>query len=75
MFTDSENRKYADCRIDDSGKKEKLLLYYDGETISGKVRKWNINEHVPWDDLMKFVTQLNFFIVHPEGEKKSQTCT
>lgn len=37
VFTDSENRKYADCRIDDSGKKEKLLLYYDGETISGKV--------------------------------------
>lgn len=38
VFNDSENRKYAECRIDESGKKEKLLLYYDGESISGKVR-------------------------------------
>lgn len=37
VFNDSENRKYAECRVDESGKKEKLLLYYDGETISGKV--------------------------------------
>lgn len=37
VLTDSENRKYAECRVDESGKKEKLLLYYDGETISGKV--------------------------------------
>ncbi|KAG5672523.1 putative Vacuolar protein sorting-associated protein 26C [Polypedilum vanderplanki] len=37
VFADSENRKYADCRMDENGKKEKLLLYYDGETISGKV--------------------------------------
>lgn len=38
VFNDSENRKYAECRMDESGKKEKLLLYYDGESISGKVR-------------------------------------
>lgn len=25
--------------MDESGKKEKLLLYYDGETISGKVNQ------------------------------------
>lgn len=37
VFNDSENRKYAECRMDESGKKEKLLLYYDGESISGKV--------------------------------------
>ena len=37
VFLDTENRKYAECRMDESGKKEKLLLYYDGETISGKV--------------------------------------
>jgi vacuolar protein sorting-associated protein 26 len=37
VFNDSENRKYAECRVDEGGKKEKLLLYYDGETISGKV--------------------------------------
>lgn len=43
VFTDSENRKYAECRIDDSGKKEKLLLYYDGETISGKVSRVQIS--------------------------------
>lgn len=37
LFENSENRKYAECRMDENGKKEKLLLYYDGETISGKV--------------------------------------
>lgn len=37
VFNDSENRKYAECRMDESGKKERLLLYYDGESISGKV--------------------------------------
>lgn len=31
-----ETRKTADVKIED-GKKEKLLLYYDGETVSGKV--------------------------------------
>jgi len=41
VFLDTDNRKYAECRIDESGKKEKLLLYYDGETISGKV-----NSHI-----------------------------
>jgi vacuolar protein sorting-associated protein 26 len=39
VFNDSENRKYAECRMDESGKKEKLLLYYDGESLSGKVRR------------------------------------
>ena len=37
VFNDSENRKIAECRMDESGKKEKLLLYYDGESLSGKV--------------------------------------
>lgn len=32
-----ETRKTAEVKTED-GKKEKLLLYYDGETISGKVR-------------------------------------
>lgn len=32
-----EARKTADVKVED-GKKEKLLLYYDGETVSGKVR-------------------------------------
>lgn len=32
-----ETRKTADVKVED-GKKEKLLLYYDGETVSGKVR-------------------------------------
>lgn len=31
-----ETRKTADVKVED-GKKEKLLLYYDGETVSGKV--------------------------------------
>lgn len=31
-----EARKHAEVKTED-GKKEKLLLYYDGETVSGKV--------------------------------------
>lgn len=36
MFDDSESRKLAEVKTED-GKKEKYLLYYDGETVSGKV--------------------------------------
>ncbi|XP_055608910.1 vacuolar protein sorting-associated protein 26B-like [Uranotaenia lowii] len=36
VFDGSENRQYADIKTED-GKKEKYLLYYDGETVSGKV--------------------------------------
>lgn len=32
-----EHRKTAEVKTED-GKKEKLLLYYDGETVSGKVK-------------------------------------
>lgn len=32
----AETRKQAEVKTED-GKKEKLLLYYDGETVSGKV--------------------------------------
>lgn len=38
VFDGAENRKMAEIKTDD-GKKEKYLLYYDGETVSGKVRK------------------------------------
>jgi vacuolar protein sorting-associated protein 26 len=31
-----ESRKTAEVKTED-GKKERLLLYYDGETVSGKV--------------------------------------
>lgn len=31
-----DTRKTAEVKVED-GKKEKLLLYYDGETVSGKV--------------------------------------
>lgn len=36
MFDGAENRQHADIKTED-GKKEKYLLYYDGETVSGKV--------------------------------------
>lgn len=36
VFDDADKRKVAEVKTDD-GKKEKLLLYYDGETVSGKV--------------------------------------
>jgi vacuolar protein sorting-associated protein 26 len=32
-----ENRKMADIR-DENGRKERLYLFYDGESVSGKVR-------------------------------------
>ena len=36
-LANSANRKQVDVKNED-GKKEKLYLYYDGETVSGKVR-------------------------------------
>ncbi|KXJ72687.1 hypothetical protein RP20_CCG017432 [Aedes albopictus] len=36
MFDGAEHRQHADIKTED-GKKEKYLLYYDGETVSGKV--------------------------------------
>lgn len=36
VFDGAENRQHADIKTED-GKKEKYLLYYDGETVSGKV--------------------------------------
>lgn len=39
VFDDIESRKSAEVKTED-GKKEKYLLYYDGETVSGKVSIW-----------------------------------
>lgn len=36
VFDESDARKLAEVKTED-GKKEKYLLYYDGETVSGKV--------------------------------------
>jgi vacuolar protein sorting-associated protein 26 len=36
IFDGAENRKMAEIKTED-GKKEKHLLYYDGDTVSGKV--------------------------------------
>lgn len=36
LFDESESRKLAEVKTEE-GKKEKYLLYYDGETVSGKV--------------------------------------
>ena len=36
-LSNSANRKQVDVKNED-GKKERLFLYYDGETVSGKVK-------------------------------------
>lgn len=36
VFDDADKRKVAEVKTDD-GKKEKLLLYYDGEAVAGRV--------------------------------------
>ena len=36
LLDDIDNRKMADVRLED-GRKDKFPLYYDGESISGKV--------------------------------------
>lgn len=36
VFEDADKRKVAEVKTDE-GRKEKLLLYYDGETVSGRV--------------------------------------
>lgn len=36
MFDGAENRQQAEIKTED-GKKDKYLLYYDGETVGGKV--------------------------------------
>jgi hypothetical protein len=67
VFLDTENRKYAECRIDESGKKEKLLLYYDGETISGKV---NRRIH-PQNTALNSYSYVYNFIIAVSGEEKT----
>lgn len=39
VFDGAANRKMTDVKMED-GKKERQLLYYDGETVSGKVTKF-----------------------------------
>lgn len=36
MFDGADARKFAEVKLDD-GRKDKFLLYYDGETVSGRV--------------------------------------
>lgn len=43
LFDESESRKLAEVKTED-GKKEKYLLYYDGETVSGKVSSKSYDE-------------------------------
>ncbi|XP_077284490.1 vacuolar protein sorting 26 [Arctopsyche grandis] len=37
VFDDAEHRKLVEVKNADDGKKDKQLLFYDGETVSGKV--------------------------------------
>lgn len=63
QLSNSANRKQVDVKNED-GKKEKLFLYYDGETVSGKV---NVNLKVPGKKLehhgikIEFVGQIELF--------------
>lgn len=58
-----ETRKTAEVKTDD-GKKEKMLLYYDGETVSGKV---NVSLKKPGSKLehqgikIEFIGQIEMF--------------
>lgn len=62
-LANSENRKQVDVKNED-GKKEKLFLYYDGETVAGKVK---VNLKVPGKKLehhgikIEFVGQIELF--------------
>lgn len=63
QLSNSANRKQVDVKNED-GKKERLFLYYDGETVSGKV---NVNLKVPGKKLehhgikIEFVGQIELF--------------
>jgi vacuolar protein sorting-associated protein 26 len=45
IFDGAEHRKMAEIKTED-GKKEKYLLYYDGDTVSGKVDTWLHSEMI-----------------------------
>ena len=41
VLTGSDKKKQVDVKNED-GKREKLFLYYDGETVSGKVSYYDV---------------------------------
>lgn len=43
LLNDAENRKTAELKMED-GKVEKHYLFYDGESVSGKVRLYTVQE-------------------------------
>lgn len=45
VFDGAENRKTAEVKLED-GKIEKMLLYYDGETVSGKACVLNFKKNI-----------------------------
>lgn len=45
LLNDAESRKTAELKTED-GKVEKHYLFYDGESVSGKVSRVNINYKV-----------------------------
>lgn len=46
VFDGAANRKMTDVKMED-GKKERQLLYYDGETVSGKVT-WDYSIYIQY---------------------------
>ncbi|XP_018800779.1 PREDICTED: vacuolar protein sorting-associated protein 26 [Bactrocera latifrons] len=63
VFDGAENRKTAELKLED-GRIEKMLLYYDGETVSGKV---NVTLKKPGSKLehqgikIEFIGQIELF--------------
>lgn len=51
VFDGGDTRKLAEVKTED-GKKEKYLLYYDGETVSGKV---NNIFNVTWKQFTSYI--------------------
>lgn len=45
LLNDAESRKTAELKTED-GKVEKHYLFYDGESVSGKVSRVNVNYQV-----------------------------
>ncbi len=46
VLNDAETRKKAEHKTED-GKKDKYFVFYDGETVSGKV---NVTLKTPWKE-------------------------
>ncbi|GAB1293992.1 Vacuolar protein sorting-associated protein 26B [Apodemus speciosus] len=79
LLNDAESRKRAEHKTED-GKKEKYFLFYDGETVSGKVSLSlkNPNKRLEHQGIkIEFIGQIGFFLARsplPVEKRGCQTC-